>query len=72
MDEEKHPSIAQRLMRDAGLTKSRAYMFASGERVPNLHLALEIHRKAGVKLGILTNATDEQIAVLEQMQVEAA
>lgn len=44
-----------------GWTRSRAYLYATGQRTPKLELALEIYRKTGAKAGPLANATDAEI-----------
>jgi hypothetical protein len=41
-------------------------MIAWGERKPSLKLALQIHRKIGLKLGPLDGLTDKQIKVLAE------
>jgi transcriptional regulator with XRE-family HTH domain len=44
-----------------------ASQLLSGARVPSIPRALEIYDKAGVKLGPLANATDEQIEAVRSM-----
>jgi len=72
MDDEKPLSLAQQLRNKLGLKKSYAYALASGARKPPLELALQIHDATGAKLGALANATDEQVAVLAELQGKAA
>lgn len=53
----------------AKLSVSVAYasQLLSGARVPSLELALRLFDRAGVKLGPLVGATDEEIATLRKL-----
>jgi hypothetical protein len=72
MDEANPPSLALRLMRDAGLKKSTAYMIASGERRPSLKVALRIRDRTGLLLGPLQDASPTEVKALERVAAREA
>lgn len=67
MDREKQPSLAKRLMVEAGLKKSHAYMIASGDRSPSLQLALKIFERTKMQLGPLAGASVSEIKTLAKL-----
>ncbi|QSR19006.1 helix-turn-helix transcriptional regulator [Novosphingobium sp. KA1] len=58
-----------RELREAtGISQSYASMIASGVRPPSRPLAIHIFRRTGWKPEIISDLTDEQIAMLEQVE----
>jgi transcriptional regulator with XRE-family HTH domain len=51
-----------------GISPSYASMILSGDRSPARPLAIAIFRKLGWKHSIITDLTDEQMRVLEQVE----
>lgn len=51
-------------MEKVGFTRSRAFLYASGKRVPDLSLALQIYRATGHQLGPLKGAEPRQVRAL--------
>lgn len=56
----------------AGISVPYASQLLSGARQPSRTLAISIYRKTGRKMGPIANVSDEDIAVLERLQGEAA
>lgn len=52
----------------AGISQSYASMILSGTRRPSRALAIHIFRKTGWRHDLLDGLTDEQIAVLEEVE----
>lgn len=55
-----------------GISIPYAYALLKGDRRWTQALALAAYRKTGVKVGPIENATEEQIAALEQILGQAA
>lgn len=66
-------ALTPAVLKDAvGISPSYAHMILSGERTPAMPLAITIFRKTGRKFGPISQATDEEIDVLERVQERAA
>jgi transcriptional regulator with XRE-family HTH domain len=63
--------IAERL-RAAGVSASYASQLSRSVRKPSQRLAIRLYREAGVKLGPIANATDDEISALESLLGKAA
>ncbi|GEM_PF-2715912 len=58
-----------RELREAtGISQSYASMIASDDRKPSRSLAIHIFRRLGWKHPIISDLTDEQLSVLEQIE----
>lgn len=68
MEDEKQPSLAQRLMK-AGVKKSHAYQLA---KKSSPKTALRVFQKTGIKIGPLETATEAEIRVLARIEERAA
>jgi transcriptional regulator with XRE-family HTH domain len=60
------PSLSE-LLRGIGISESYASQLVNGRRTPSLQLALRIHREIGVKMGVLKDASDEEIKALSRV-----
>lgn len=56
------------LIAAAGISQSYASMILSGQRSPSRPLAIHIFRKTGWRHSLIADLSDEQIAVLEQIE----
>ncbi len=59
-------------LKSIGISSPYASQLARGLRRPSLSMAIRIFHDAGLKLGILAEATDTEIAVLARFQEMAA
>lgn len=60
-------TLAERL-RGIGISKSYASQIANGRRKPSDEMAIRIWRQAGIKLGPIQSASDEEIEVLAKVR----
>lgn len=65
MADQKQPNLAQRLMA-AGYKKSHAYQLA--KETLTVPTAVKVFRRTGMKIGPITEATEDEIAVLEKFE----
>lgn len=54
------------LARKAGINRTYAWQLLKGDREPSLELALQIHQKTGVQLGLLKGLTPDEIQVMRK------
>lgn len=57
-----------RKLREVGISESYASLIANGRRKPSDRLAIRIWREAGIKLGPIASATDDEIEVLAKVR----
>jgi hypothetical protein len=62
------PPTAKQIMDASGISASYASMILGGTRVPPRALAIHIFRSFGWRHDSIGDLTDEQIAVLEQVE----
>lgn len=62
-------SLAKRLV-EAGISQPYASQISRGRRAPSLPLAIKIYRVIGVKMGPITDASEDEIDTLEKMNVK--
>lgn len=61
------PAVSD-IVAQAGISKSYASEIRSGVRKPSRPLAIHIFRKTGWRHSLIADLSDEQIAVLEQVE----
>lgn len=61
------PKEIARRLRVIGVSGCYAWQIAHGKRTPSLKMALEIHRKLGLKFGALSDASDREIKTLDRV-----
>lgn len=61
------PAVSD-IVAQAGISKSYASEIRSGVRKPSRPLAIHIFRKTGWRHSLIADLSDEQIAVLEQIE----
>lgn len=67
MQDEQSPTRPTDLAAKLNVSVAYASQLLSGARKPSLELALRFFDSAGVKLGPLVGATDEEIATLRRL-----
>jgi hypothetical protein len=62
------PLELARKLREIGISESYASLIANGRRKPSDRMAIRIWREAGIKLGPIEAASDEEIEVLAKVR----